>query len=499
MDRHHFVSSTASDIEAAMVKSERLTDRVVSEVSSMGTSNPRRTERLQTTLHDGRTITSGALKSLTNDLQNPLGYIVVHHDSTALMDRVPEIPTTHGGEQDKTATEYEDLNSDAEGDRGSATMSADRVSSRLGGSKLTPSLDPPLTSSASSAKNLPKYQCSPMVPAIPRIFERTQGPQSCIIGEGLRVSDDPMRGREYERSTEQICVLAVEKASYAATKATKASQKPSSVDQEDSQPLSCSSSSSAPVTDLGHKHTSSCAVENSQASSSKRNWSMPAEAIGHRKSSSVDTGKLHPRELDSPRMPTKSLRHRKSFSPLAPEFRPSRNSSVPSTPSNLGLPVHSRQPSGASREPTHLDIPASDAVKGARYQQHGHPIPTYHSPRRPQPRHGATTQPMFQNALALAELSRRPLSPALNMHNGQPHLAPWQITSRIENAYLVEQNDNNSEYTQPNPFDSYATSTPAAPTPNPSDVQTNAGLYAADTNGFQPAYFTNSNSSNQIV
>ena len=67
------------------------------------------------------------------------------------------------------------------------------------------------------------------------------------------------------------------------------------------------------------------------------------------------------------------------------------------------------------------------------------------------------------------------------------------------NAYLVEQNDNNSDYTQPNPFESYATSTPAAPTPNPSDVQANTGLYATDTNGFQPAYFTNTNSSNQIV
>ena len=485
-----------------MIESKCLTDRVVSEVSSMGTNNSRRTERLQSTLHDVRPITSGALKSLTNDLQDPLGYIVVHHDSTAFMDRLPRTLATHGGEQDKAATEYEDFDCDAEGDRSSATISADPISSRLIGSKLTPSLDPPMTPSACSVKNLPKYQILPMVPAIPRIFERRRRPQSSVIGEGLRINDGPVREREYERSTEKICVLAVEKASYAATEATKASQKPSSVDQEDSQPLSCSSSSSAPVTDLGHKHTSSCAVENSQASSSKRNWSMPAEAIGHRKSSSVDTGVFHHRELDSPRMPTKSLGHRKSFSPLASEFRPSHNSSVPSTPSNLGLPAHSRQPSRASGEPTHLDIAASDTVKGARYQQHGHPIPTYHSPRRPRPRHGATRTRKFQDALALTDfavVSHRPLSPALDMHHGQPHWAPCQITSRTENAYLVEQNDNNSEYTQPNPFDSYTTSTPAAPTPNPSDVQTNAGLYAADTNGFQPAYFTNSNSSNQIV
>lgn len=298
----------------------------------MGANNSSRTERLQSTLHDGHTIASDALKSLTNDLQDPLGLIVVHHDTTAFMDRPPRIPTTHGSEKDKAATKYEEFDSDGEGARGSATTSAERVSSRLGESKLTPSLDPPIPSSASSGKNLPDYQILPMVPALPRNCDRRQRPQSKVIGEGLRINEGQVRERQYECSAEEKCALAVERASYAATEATMASQKPSTVDQKDIQSLSYSSSCSAPMTDLGHNHTSSCTVENSQVSPTKRKSPIPVEAIGHRKSSSVDTGGFCHRKLDSPQMPTKNLGHRKSFSPLAHDFRPSRNSSVPSTP-----------------------------------------------------------------------------------------------------------------------------------------------------------------------
>lgn len=490
-----------SHIKADMVQSKCLTNQVVSEVSSMGTNNSIRTEHLQSTLQNGSTLISSALKNVTNDLEDSLGYIVIHHDSTAVMDGASRAPTARDGEQDTAATVSENLNRDAEGDRASATTSAGRGSSRLEVRKVAP-LEPYMAPSASSMKKPQSYQILPMVPAIPRIFERRRRQPTSVVREGLRSNGGPVREKQDEGSAEERSVLAVEKASYAAIEAMMASQVSSSVDQEDSQPLSYSSSSSAPMTDPGHKNTSSCAVESSQASSKKRNWSMPAEAIGHRKSSSVDTGKFRHRELDYQRTPAKGLGHRKSFSPLAPEFRPSRNSSVPSTPSNLGLPTHSRQPSRGSDEPAHLEIAASDAVRGARYQQHGHPTSTYHSPRCPQPWPSATTPPIFQDAPAPidpAVFSHRRLSPAFDMHHHQPYCAPWQTTSRIGIAYLGKQNENNSEYTQPNPFDSYAASTPAAPTPNPSDVQTNAGLYAADTNGFQPAYFTNSNNSNQIV
>ena len=489
-------------IEAHMVQSKRLTEQVVSEVSSMGTNNSIRTEHLQSTVQDGSTLISGALKNLTNDLEDSLGYIVIHHDSTAFVDGASRAPTAPDGEQDKAATGSENLIPDAEGDRGSATTSPGRGYTRLEVRKVTANLDPLPASSACLMKKPPSYQTLPMVPPVPRISETSQGQQTSIIGEVVGTDGGPVGERQDECSAEERGVSAVENASYAAIEAMMASRASSSVVQEDSQSVSCSNSSSTPMTGPGHKIASGCAVEYSRASSGKRNWSMPAETIGHRKSSSVDTGKFRQRELDAQRTPTKSLRHRKSFSPLAPEFCPSHNSSVPSTPSNLGLRAHSRQPSGGSEKPTHLDIAAGDTVRRARNQQHGHPTSTYHSPRCPQPYHSVTTPPIFQNALAPrnpAIFSHRRLSPALDMHHFQLRCAPWQTTSRIGNAYLVKQNDNNSEYTQPNPFDSYASSTPAAPTPNPSDVQTNAGLYAADTNGFQPAYFTNSNSSNQIV
>ncbi len=407
------------------------------------------------------------------------------------------LPRRHS---DFTDTEHEgNFNSDAEEDRASATTSADRGFSRLGVSTMT--LDPPMTPSVSSTKNTPNHQTLAIVPAIPRIFERRSRPRSSVVGESLQSNGGPVQERKDERSVEERSVLAVQKVSYAATEATMVNQESSSVDPEYIKPLSCSSSPPAPMTDLGHENSSSGTVEGRQASSSERDLSASAEAIRHRKSSSVDAEKFRPRGLKSPRTPTKHPGHRKSFSPLAPEFYPSRNSSLPSTPSNLGQPVHSRNPSGGSGEPTHVDHAAGDTVRGARDQQHGHPTSTYHNRQGPQPYPGPTPA-MLSEALTLMEpagVSNRRLSPALDMHPPQSHLAPWQINSKIGNAYLVEQNDNNSDYTQPNPFESYATSTPAAPTPNPSDVQTNAGLYATDTNGFQSAYFTNANSSNQIV
>ena len=400
------------------------------------------------------------------------------------------------------ATEHENSERNIGGDRAFATTSADRGFSRLGVPKVIPPLDPPFPPSTISTKNSAQHQILRIVPAIPRIFMRRLRPRSSVVGGGIKSNGGPLRERQDKRSAEESPVVAVEKPSYAATEATLMNQESFGVDPKDIQPLSCSSSHSAPITNLGHEKISRGVVKDSQASSSEGDLFTPAEAIGHRKYSSVDAGVFRSRELNPLRTPTKCFGHRKSFSPLAPEFHPSRNSSVPSTPSNLGQPVHSRQPSRGFSEPTHVDYAASDTVRGAKDQQHGHPISTYHSSRAPQPYPGAPTRAISSEALTLkdpAVVSSHRLSRALDMYPRHSHLALWQTTSGMENAYLVKQNDNNSDYTQPNPFESYATSTPAAPTPNPSDVQTNAGLYATDTNGFQPAYFTNTNNSNQIV
>ena len=405
-----------------------------------------------------------------------------------------------------TVTKCDNVNGYTEGGRASATTCADQGFSRLGVPTMTPPLAPPMTSSTSSTKNPANHQTLPIAPAIPRIFERKgrrrPTPRSCIWREGLRSNGGPVRERHDVRSAEGRSVVAVEKASYPATEATVVNQESSSVDHEDIRSLSCPSSSSAPMTDLGHDNNSSGAVEASQVFPSERNLSTPAEVIGHRKSSSVGAEVFRPRKLNNPRTPPKRFGHRRSFSPLAPDFHPSRNSSVPSTPLNLGHLIHSQQPSTGSGKPGHVYYAASDTIRGARGQQHGHPTSTYHSLQGPQPYPGTPTSAISSETLKLtdpAAVSNRRLSTTLNMHPPHSHLALWQTTSEMGNAYLIEQNDNNSDYTQPNPFEPYATSTPAAPTPNPSDVQANAGLYATDTNGFQPAYFTNANSSNQIV
>ena len=423
-------------------------------------------------------------------------------DIKSCYERLRPCATLSGRHSNPSTTEHESFNSDVGGDRASAITSANGGVSRLGVPKMTSPLDPLTTANATTTKGPAQHQILPIVPAIPRIFMKRLRPRSSVIGGSLKANAGPLRETQDKRSTEESVVVTVGKSSHAATDATMVNQESSSVNPKDVPPLSCSSCPSAPTSNLGHGKISRSAVKDSQASSSEGDLFTPAEALGHRKFSSVDAGVFHYRELNPLRTPTKLFGHRKSFSPLASEFYPSRNSSVPSTPSNLSQPVHSRQTSREFGEPTHVDYAASDTIRGAKDQQHGHPISTYHGPRAPQPYPGAPTRAMSSEDLTLkdpAVVSYRRLSPALDLHRTHSHLALWQTTSAMGNAYLVEQNDNNSDYTQPNPFESYATSAPAAPTPNPSDVQTNAGLYAPDTNGFQPAYFTNTNSSNQIV
>ena len=378
--------------------------------------------------------------------------------------------------------ERDNITSDVGDDSASAIASADRGFYRLGVLKTKPPLDLPLTPSSNSTNNPAQHQISRIMPAIPRIFMRRVRPRSSVGGEGLKT--------------------AVEKASYVATEATMVDQGSSCTDPEDIEPLSRTHSPSTPNTNLGHEKSACGVVNASQVSSSEGDLFTPVEAIRHRKSSSVDTVVFRSRELNPLRTPTQCFGHRKSFSPLAPEFHPCRISSAPSTPSNLDQPVHSRQPSRGTGEPMHITHAANDTGTGARGQQHGHPTSTYHCPRAPQPYAGAPRRAISLEALtskdpAIVSFHRLPRT--RHMHSRHSHLSHSQSISEMGNAYLVKQNDNASDYTQPNPFESYATSTPAAPTPNPSDVQTNAGLYATDTNGFQSAYFTNTNSSNQIV
>ena len=399
-------------------------------------------------------------------------------------------------------TKRENTTSDVGGDSASATASADRGSYRLGVLKTKPPLDLPLTPSSNPTKNSAQHEISRIVPAIPRIFMRRVRPRSSVVGEGLKTDADPLRERQDKRSAEESPVLVVRKASYVATEAAMVDQGSSCPDSEDIQPLSRARSPSTPITNLGYEKSACGVVKASQISSSEGDMFTPVEAIGHRKSSSVDTVVFRSRELNPLRTPTQRFGHRKSFSPLAPEFHPCRISSAPSTPSDLGQPLHSRQPSRGTGEPMHINHAASDTGKGARGQQHGHPSSTYHCPRAPQPYAGAPRRAISLETLTLKDpaiVSFNRLPRTRHMHSRRSHLSHSQSISGMVNAYLVKQNDNASDYTQPNPFESYATSTPAAPTPNPSDVQTNAGLYPTDTNGFQSAYFTNTNSSNQIV
>ena len=207
-----------------------------------------------------------------------------------------------------------------------------------------------------------------------------------------------------------------------------------------------------------------------------------------------------------PSTPEIPLRHKKSLSAEAEEFYPSRRLSSPSTPPSSESFSRSGRPSKESIRPVLALNTTSPTVNKILAQLHGHPTPgrynsqiLRHKTSVEMPARPSDVVYSFDPSDILIRGSSLGFSAHSQMHHLPSYSHSRHITLGMENAYLFEQNDQNSEYSQSNPFESYANSTPAASTPNPSDVQTNAGIYAADTNGFSAAYFPSTNSSNQIV
>ena len=85
--------------------------------------------------------------------------------------------------------------------------------------------------------------------------------------------------------------------------------------------------------------------------------------------------------------------------------------------------------------------------------------------------------------------SHDPLDPIL--HSLPAPLPVFRNDMIYYNAHINKQGEQNAEYSQSNHFDSYTTAQAPNAAPNAADLHQNGNLYAQDTNGYGPRYYSN--------
>ena len=85
--------------------------------------------------------------------------------------------------------------------------------------------------------------------------------------------------------------------------------------------------------------------------------------------------------------------------------------------------------------------------------------------------------------------SHGPLDPTL--HSLHAPLPVFRNDIIYCNAQIGKQGEQNAEYSQSNHFDSYTTAQAPNAAPNAADLHQNGNLYAQDTNGYGPRYYSN--------
>ena len=239
-------------------------------------------------------------------------------------------------------------------------------------------------------------------------------------------------------------------------------------------------------------------------STSKSESQIESERAPDHRLAGMGYPKPHSRLPSSPAGPP-ATEQKQSFSAQAPESVPSPAPSLTATLTNVRSPDHSRQPS--------IDTLGPSGTEGNRNLSRGHlneifrscasrstaafPPGTTMSPKQSKTSKFSTASPRFTFPPYAPDHQPFPYhSPISCGYPSQPQLHIQQRNLLYQNAHCVNQNDQNSDYSHSNPYESYATSTPAAPTPNAPDLQQNASIYPPETNGFQQSFF---NPSNQIV
>lgn len=209
----------------------------------------------------------------------------------------------------------------------------------------------------------------------------------------------------------------------------------------------------------------------------------------HPKSLSAEAPASHSSPLSSsPMTPTRSSSngHGRSVSLETRQSNPAYVSVMPNTP----LRKHSLRPSQHSSMGT-PSIPVETGVfknSGGASQSaiYSHfPEPHQHTPEG-------------QGQYFDTQGSMPPQMPIQFYDSLSPNMPPFSShmhsldNSTIHyNAQIDQQDEQNAEYSQSNHFDSYATSQAANAAPNAADLHQNGNIYAQDTNGYGPRYYSN--------
>lgn len=241
------------------------------------------------------------------------------------------------------------------------------------------------------------------------------------------------------------------------------------------------------------KHNEPCSANATSHLSEPRSATLitptKKHKIWHPKSASTAAPAFHPgSSSNSATTPTRSSSngHRRSVSSGTGHLNPSSRSFIPNTPlrqrrlspyrhSNMGTPSVPLQPAvfnntGGAPQPS---------VK-AHY-----PGPHQHIPER----QGQyfSTQPSMRSQMPIQ--SGVSLGPSMPLFFSPNHSSNNNIFHY--NAQVYQQGEQNAEYSQTNHFDSYATSQAANAAPNAADLHQNGNMYAQDTNGYGPRYYSN--------
>ena len=177
--------------------------------------------------------------------------------------------------------------------------------------------------------------------------------------------------------------------------------------------------------------------------------------------------------------------HRRSVSSGSGHLNPNSESFIPNTPLSQRRPLPFGQYSWARP----FGSPGSDVfqIAGGAPQSSNkarYPEPHQHTPGGQGQYFG--TQTSIPSQMPTQPIP--PLGPSMPLFFPQIH-SP-NNNAIHDNAQMYQQGEQNAEYSQTNHFDSYATSQAANAAPNAADLHQN-NLYAQDTSGYGPRYYSN--------
>ena len=253
-------------------------------------------------------------------------------------------------------------------------------------------------------------------------------------------------------------------------------------------------------------------LEGGSSHQQRQNLYIPREPMSMRKSKeSIDAVHVS----FTPFTPTRSAksRHPKSLSAEASAFQPHQPAHISATPTRSHSYGHGKSASTGTGRADHIvvsslpnrqrrlwhygpnstGLPLAPDESGAFTNTgeaqpsigFGYPEPHQHTPDG----QGQFFGTQGSMTPLMPPQSHGPLDPTL--HSLPTPLPVFRNDMIYYNAQIDKQGEQNAEYSQSNHFDSYTTAQAPNAAPNAADLHQNGNLYAQDTNGYGPRYYSN--------